>query len=51
MNSFIYKYKTLRGFIKGVSGGCFILLNNDVTHNPPLPTIRVQWLIRQQVIY
>ena len=25
--SFIYKYKTLGGFIKGVSGGCFVLLN------------------------
>ena len=23
----IYKYKTLRGFIKGVSGGCFVLIN------------------------
>ena len=25
--SFIYKYETLRGFIKGVSGGCFVLEN------------------------
>ena len=25
--SFIYKYKTLHGFIKGVSGGCFVLIN------------------------
>ena len=25
--SFIYKYKTLHGFIKGVSGGRFILIN------------------------
>ena len=23
----IYKYKTSRGFIKGVSGGCFVLIN------------------------
>ena len=39
---FIYKYKMLRGFIKGVSGGCFVLIKiNDVTHNPPLPTIWV----------
>ena len=25
--SFIYKYETLHGFIKGVSGGCFVLIN------------------------
>ena len=25
--SFIYKYNTLLGFIKGVSGGCFVLIN------------------------
>ena len=25
--SFIYKYKTLHGFIKGVSGGFFVLIN------------------------
>ena len=40
--SFIYKYKTLSGFIKGVSSGCFVLIKNDVTQNPPLPTIQVQ---------
>ena len=26
--SFIYKYKMLHGFVKVVSGGCFILINN-----------------------
>ena len=25
--SFIYKYETLHGFIMGVSGGCFVLIN------------------------
>ena len=40
--SFIYKSETLCGLIKGVSGGCFVLIKNDVTHNPPLPTIRLQ---------
>ena len=25
--SFIYKHETLCGFIKGVSGGCFVLIN------------------------
>ena len=25
--SFIYKYKTSNGFLKGVSGGCFVLIN------------------------
>ena len=43
--SFIYKYKTPHGFIKGVSGGYFVLINkwgypqSAFTHNPPLPTI------------
>ena len=38
--SFIYKYKTSRGFIKGVSGGRFILIikwhypHFAFTHNP-----------------
>ena len=38
--SFIYKYETSRGFIKGVSGGCFVLINklfypqSAFTHNP-----------------
>ena len=39
--SFIYKYKTSRGFIKGVCGGCFVLINklkSSFTHNPG-PTI------------
>ena len=27
--SLIYKYETLCGFIKGVSGGCFVLLNKS----------------------
>ena len=31
----------LFGFIKGVSGGCFILIINDITYNPPLPTIHL----------
>ena len=37
--SLIYKYETLCGFIKGVSGGCFVLidklcyLQSDFTHN------------------
>ena len=37
--SFIYKYKLVCGFIKGVSGGCFVLLNkwcypqSPFTHN------------------
>ena len=37
--SFIYKYKTLCGFIKAISGGCFVLINkwrypqSAFTHN------------------
>ena len=46
---FIYKYESLRGFIKGVSGGCFIQIN-DVTHNPPLPKIRVRCYKSRSVI-
>ena len=38
--SFIYKYKSLRGFIKGVNDS--YLQINDITHNPPLPTIWVR---------
>ena len=34
--SFIFKYKISRVFLKGVSGGCFILIKNDITHNPAL---------------
>ena len=38
--SFIYKYETLHGIIKGVSDRCFVLLNkwcypqSAFTHNP-----------------
>ena len=38
--SFIYKYKMLCSFIKGASGGCFVLINkccyqqSTFTHNP-----------------
>ena len=38
--SFIYKYKIARGFTKGVSGVCFVLINkwhypqSALTHSP-----------------
>ena len=44
--SFIYKYETLHGFIKGVSGGCFVLINkrrymqSAFTYNPG-PTYQI----------
>ena len=28
--------------IKGVNGGCFVFIKNDITHNLPLPTIQVR---------
>ena len=46
--SFIYKYKTLRGFIKGVSGGCFVLIKkwcyvqSAFMYNPG-PTYKFYW--------
>ena len=40
--SFIYKkYETERGFIKGLVVDVLYLKINDVTHNSPLPTIRL----------
>ena len=39
--SIIYKYKTSIGLIKGVKSR-FVLIINDINHNPPLPTSRVQ---------
>ena len=48
--SFIYKYKMSRGFIKGVSGGCFILIHkwcypqSAFTQNPG-PTFLLHYSI------
>ena len=39
--SFIYKYKMLCGYIKGVSGGRFVLIIYDVMCNPRLRTIQL----------
>ena len=40
--SFLYKYKMLHGFIKGVSGGCFVLIKMTLPTIRLLPTIQVR---------